>query len=144
MKKIFILTSLLVSFSGLAKSKDNISPKNNTNLKSNVKLTSNVNLKNNIKAKSTIKPKNDVKNNDSIGYLKIITVHGMVCAFCSNSLEKKLKKEEAIDQVKIELKNKKVSVRFKKGKSVKDEKLKEIITSSGFKVVKIESSNNSG
>ena len=146
MKKIFILTSLLVSFSGLANinSKDNISPENNTNLKSNVKLNSNANLKNNIKAKNTIKSKGNVKNNDSIGYSKVITVHGMVCAFCSNSLEKKLKKEEAIDQVKIELKNKKVSVRFKKGKSVKDKKLKEIITSSGFKVVKIESSTNSG
>ena len=146
MKKIFILTSLLVSFSGLAStnSKANISSKNNTNVKSNVKLNSNANLKNNSKAKNTIKPESDVKNDDSIGYSKIITVHGMVCAFCSNSLEKKLKKEKAIDQVKVELKNKKVSVLFKKGKSIEDKKLKEIITSSGFKVVKIESSTSSG
>ena len=109
MKKIFILTSLLISFSVFAK----------TNPKDNL-------------------------NTDNIAYSKIIIVHGMVCAFCSNNLEKKLKKEEAIDQIKVELTNKKVSVIFKKGKSVEDKKLKEIITSSGFKVVKIESLPNSG
>ena len=109
MKKIFILTSLLISFSGFAK----------TNPKDNL-------------------------NTDNIAYSKVITVYGMVCAFCSNSLEKKLKKEEAVDQVKVEITNKKVSVLFKAGKSVEDEKLKEIITSSGFKVVEIESLPSSG
>ena len=96
--------------------------------------------------KATPKAKADTKANppvktggNNIEYSKIITVHGMVCAFCSNSLEKKFKKEEAIDQVKVDLTSKKVSVLFKKGKSIEDKKLKEIITSSGFKVVTIES-----
>ena len=118
MKKIFILISVLISFSAFA----------NTNSKDSISL------------KKDIKSKND---NDNIKFSKIITVYGMVCAFCSNSLEKKLKKEEAIDQVKVELENKKISVLFKKGKSVEDKKLEEIITSSGFKVVKIESLPNS-
>ena len=82
-------------------------------------------------------PKNAVTD-----YSKVITVHGMVCAFCSNSLEKKLKEEDAVDQVTIDLANKKVSILFKKGKSIEDEKLKEIITASGFKFVKIEPSSN--
>ena len=142
MKKIFILISVLISFSVLA----NTNSKDNTNLKDKSKLKSNIESKNNADLKEKTKPKNDIKakNNDSIEYSKIITVHGMVCAFCVNSLEKKLKKEEAVDQVKVELTNKKVSVLFKKGKSVEDKKLKEIITSSGFKVVKIESLPNSG
>ena len=109
MKKIFILISLLISFSVFA----NISPKTDT-------------------------------NNDSIKYSKTIIVHGMACAFCSNNLEKKLKKEEAVDQVKVDLTNKTVSVLFKKDKSIEDKKLKEIITSSGLEVVKIESSSSSG
>lgn len=82
---------------------------------------------------------NSEDNLNDVSYSKVIIVHGMVCAFCSNSLEKKLKKEEAIDKVRVDLTNKKISVFFKKGKSIEDKKLKEIITSSGFKVVKIES-----
>ena len=105
MKKVFILISLLISFSIFAK--DNL-------------------------------------NKDNRDYSKIITVHGMVCAFCSNSLEKKLKEEEVVDQVKVNLTTKTVEVLFKKGKSIEDEKLEKIITSTGFKVVKIESLSNSG
>ena len=109
MKKIFILISLLISFSVFA----NTTPKSDT-------------------------------NNDNIKYSKTVIVHGMVCAFCSNNLEKKLKKEEAVDQIKVDLTNKTVSVLFKIGKSIEDKKIKEIITSSGFKVVKIESLSSSG
>ena len=134
MQTIFILISLLISFSVLA----NTNSKDSTNLKKDIKS------KNDIKPKSNVKSKNVINDNDNIEFSKTITVYGMVCAFCSNSLEKKLKKEEAIDQLKVDLKNKKVSVRFKKGKSVEDKKLKEIITSSGFKVIKIESLPNSG
>ena len=156
MKKIFFLISVLISFSVFAntKSKDNVDAKNNTNTKSNVKASNKANSKNNVKVsdkantksnvKTNNKAKNDINNNDNIEYSKVITVYGMVCAFCSNNLEKKFKKEDAIDQVTVELENKKVSVRFKKGKSIEDKKLKEIITSSGFKVVKIESLPTSG
>ena len=85
----------------------------------------------------------DTPGNDQTDYSKVVTVHGMVCAFCSNSLEKKLKKEDAVDQVKIDLTNKKVSILFKKGKSIEDKKLKEIVTASGFKFVKVESTSSS-
>ena len=100
-----------------------------------------------VKAKVETKAKADTKanpGNNNIEYSKVVTVHGMVCAFCSNSLEKKFKKEEAIDQVKVDLTSKKVSVLFKKGQSIENEKLKEIITSAGFKVVAIESAPNKG
>ena len=85
----------------------------------------------------------DTPGNDKTDYSKVITVHGMVCAFCSNSLEAKLKKEDAVDQVKVDLTNKKVSILFKKGKSIEDKKLKEIVAASGFKFVKVESSSSS-
>ena len=54
-------------------------------------------------------------NKGKAGTSKVIIVHGMVCAFCSNSLEKKLKEEDAVDQVKIDLTSKKVSILFKEG-----------------------------
>ncbi len=153
MKKIIILISLMISFLVFAetntkdgaKAEEKANPKIET--KSGAKAGAKANPKIETKANAKVNPKADNKDNpgnNSIKYSKVITVHGMVCAFCSNSLEKKFKKEEAIDHVKVELKNKKVSVRFKKGKSIEDEKLKEIITSSGFKVMKIESVPNSG
>ena len=86
----------------------------------------------------------DNPSDNNIEYSKVAIVHGMVCAFCSNSLEKKLKEEEAIEQVEVDLTNKKISVLFKKGKSIEDKKLEKIITSTGFKVVKIESLSSGG
>lgn len=71
-------------------------------------------------------------------YSKVATVHGMVCAFCSNSLDKKFKKEKAIKKISVDLESKKVSVKFKKGKSISNKKLKKMITASGFKVVSID------
>lgn len=110
MKKLFFTLFLLMSFSALSKAKSSDNPSTSENT-----------------------------NNEITKYSKIITVHGMVCAFCANSLEKKFKKEEAVDQIKVDLENKKISVLFKKGKLIKDEKLKEIISSSGFKVIEIQS-----
>lgn len=76
-------------------------------------------------------------------YSKIITVHGMVCASCSNKLKTKFKTEEAVDQIKVDRATKKVSILFKKGKTIKDEQLKDIVTASGFKFVKVESPSGS-
>lgn len=76
--------------------------------------------------------------NAEVSYSKVATVHGMVCAFCSNSLEKKFKKEKEVESISVDLKNQKVSIKFKKGKSIKDSKLKKMITASGFKVVSID------
>lgn len=68
---------------------------------------------------------------------KTVTVHGMVCSFCSSSLEKKFKKEKAVKEIKVDLDTKEVVVVFKKGKTIEDKRLTKIVTSSGFKVVSI-------
>ncbi len=87
----------------------------------------------------------DTPNHKNTEYSKEITVNGMVCAFCSNSLEKKLKKEPAVDKIHVDLKTKKVSVKFKPGKSLSNKELKELITSSGFSVVAVsDASSGSG
>ena len=122
-----------------AKAKAKVDSKAKAKVSAKAKADSKAKAKVSAKAKS---PANTDNNN--IEYSKVVTVHGMVCAFCSNSLEKKFKKEEAIDQVKVDLTSKKVSVLFKKGQSIENKKLKEIITSAGFKVVAIESAPNKG
>lgn len=82
--------------------------------------------------------KSDSIKKEPLEYSKVAVVHGMVCAFCSNSLDKKFKKNKAVEKISVDLETKKVSVKFKKGKSIKDSKLKKMITASGFKVVSIE------
>ena len=148
MKNLLIILSLsLTVITGYKTNAVNkIQPETNVVVKDKSKPKSNIESKSNADLKKKAKSKGDIKakNTDSIEYSKIITVHGMVCAFCSNSLQKKLKEEKVIDQVKVDLTNKKVSVLFKKGKSIEDEKLKKIITSAGFKVIKIEPSSGSG
>jgi len=94
-----------------------------------------------ISAFGKVDPTEKVKGNNHSEFSKEVIVNGMVCAFCSNSLEKKFKKEKAIDQIKVNLGEKKVSVKFKKGKSLSDKELKRIIASSGFTVVGIKNPN---
>ena len=61
----------------------------------------------------------------------------MVCAYCSNSLEKKFKKEASVKKVNISLENKSIEVFFKKGKSMSDADLKKLVTASGFNPVAV-------
>lgn len=85
---------------------------------------------------------NEVKVPAKTEYSKVATVHGMVCAFCSSSLEKKFKKNKAVENINVDLGQKQVRIKFKKGKSITDKKLKKMITTSGFKVVSIEAYNS--
>ena len=90
-----------------------------------------------ISAFGKVDPTEEIKDHNHSEFSKEVTVNGMVCAFCSNSLEKKFKKEKAVEKINVDLGKKKVSVKFKKGKSISDKELKRIIASSGFTVVDI-------
>lgn len=92
------------------------------------------------KAPATTDQKTSATTANSVSdseYSKEIAVNGMVCAFCASSLKKKFEKNKAVEKINVDLENKKVSVKFKDGKSMKDKELKKIITASGFKVVSI-------
>lgn len=65
-------------------------------------------------------------------------VHGMVCAFCSQGITAKLKENEAVEDVKVSLEEKKVTITFKEGKSLTDDEIKAIITKAGYDVKGIE------
>ena len=95
-----------------------------------------------ISAFGKVDPAEDIKEHNHSEFSKEVTVNGMVCSFCSNSLEKKFKKEKAVEKINVDLGKKKVSVKFKKGKSIPDKKLKRIIASSGFTVVDIKDPND--
>lgn len=67
-----------------------------------------------------------------------IKVNGMVCSFCSTSIEKKFRENSEVSNVQVDLDKKIVSVQFVENKQLSDDKIKEIITKSGYNVVSIE------
>lgn len=67
-----------------------------------------------------------------------VRINGMVCSFCAQGISKKFKAIESIDNVKVDLDNKIVKLLTKKGKSISDEEIKEVVTDSGFNLEKIE------
>jgi mercuric ion binding protein len=65
------------------------------------------------------------------------TVHGMVCAFCATGIEKTLRKQPEVATVKVDLPKKRVVITTKPGKILGDEKIKEVVTYSGYKMGEI-------
>jgi copper chaperone CopZ len=68
-----------------------------------------------------------------------ISVKGMVCSFCAQGIEKKLKAFKEVKSVDVNLDEKKVNIKFQPGQQVPQEKLTETIKNSGFDVLEIKS-----
>jgi copper chaperone CopZ len=68
----------------------------------------------------------------------VVTVNGMVCAFCAQGITKKFGEESAVEKVEVKLEAKTVTVDLKKDADITDARINEILTSSGFNVEKIE------
>jgi copper chaperone CopZ len=62
------------------------------------------------------------------------TVHGMVCAFCATGIEKTFRKQPEVATVKVDLPRKRVVITTKPGKTLSDDKIKEVVTYSGYKM----------
>ena len=65
------------------------------------------------------------------------TVNGMVCAFCATGIEKTFRKQPEVATVHVDLPKKLVVVTTKPGKTLTDQKVKEIVTYSGYTMGKI-------
>lgn len=65
-----------------------------------------------------------------------IDVHGMTCAFCVDSLERKFGKMESVHKVEVSLKQKKVRLETEKEKPGL-ETIKQTIIDAGFTPIKI-------
>ncbi len=66
------------------------------------------------------------------------TVHGMVCAFCAQGIEKRLSKLAATQAVFVDLKQKVVAVEAKEGQTLDAKTINDEITDAGYAVVKLE------
>lgn len=65
-------------------------------------------------------------------------VNGMVCAFCAQGIEKKMKAMPQTRDVLVNLDKRIVAVELKPGQTVSHAQIKESISDSGYDVVKIE------
>ena len=68
----------------------------------------------------------------------VLTVHGMVCAFCAQGIEKRLSKLPESNGVFVDLKNKIVAVQAKEGMTLDKNLLRSEVNDAGYDVVKIE------
>jgi copper chaperone CopZ len=65
------------------------------------------------------------------------TVNGMVCAFCATGIEKTFRKQPEVAAVHVDLPKKVVTITTKRGKTLSDAKIKEVVTYSGYTMGKI-------
>ena len=67
-------------------------------------------------------------------------VHGMVCGFCAQGIEKSLRKNPATGEVLVSLENKLVVVRTLDGKDIPDAALTKAIKDAGYDLKEIKRS----
>jgi copper chaperone CopZ len=67
-----------------------------------------------------------------------MTVNGLVCAFCAQGIEKKLKKFPATSEVVVSLEHRLVAVTLKDGQDIPDADLRKALTDAGYTVKSIE------
>jgi copper chaperone CopZ len=66
-----------------------------------------------------------------------MTVNGLVCAFCAQGIEKKLKKFPATAEVLVSLEHRLVAVFLRDGQDIPDADLRKALTDAGYTVKKI-------
>ncbi len=72
-----------------------------------------------------------------------VEVNGMVCAFCAQGIEKKMRSLTQTQDVYVDLKNKVVAVQLKDGQKLSHDTVKDLIKDAGYDVTKIETVGDS-
>lgn len=80
---------------------------------------------------------------DSMAATIEMTVNGLVCAFCAQGIEKKLKKFPATAEVVVNLEHRLVAVALKDGQDIPDADLRKALTEAGYTVKAISRSDTS-
>ena len=79
-------------------------------------------------SKSQEKFKNEVLN---------ISVNGLVCDFCERSIEKLFSKKESVKSINVNLEEMLITINLKKGKSLNDDMIRQVIRDSGYDIKEI-------
>ncbi|MES3020378.1 MAG: heavy metal-associated domain-containing protein [Pseudomonadota bacterium] len=70
-------------------------------------------------------------------------VNGMVCAFCAQGIEKKLRGLAQTKDIYVNLKQRVVALELKEGQSLDPQKVKDLVKEAGYEVVSIATVNQS-
>ena len=70
-----------------------------------------------------------------------MNVNGLVCAFCAQGIEKKLRKLPATADVVVSLEQRLVAVSLKDGQDIPDAELRKALTNAGYTVTSIQRSD---
>ena len=65
-------------------------------------------------------------------------VNGMVCDFCARAVTKVFGKQDAVENVHVDLDNGEIHVTLKPGAEISDEKVADLVKRSGYDLVSIE------
>ena len=65
-------------------------------------------------------------------------VNGLVCDFCAQALRKVFKKEDAVDDIVVDLDSGEVVIALNSGATLDDDRVKKLIRKSGYSLVSIE------
>ncbi|MEC7288684.1 MAG: heavy metal-associated domain-containing protein [Pseudomonadota bacterium] len=65
-------------------------------------------------------------------------VNGMVCDFCARAVTKVFGKQDAVENVHVDLDNGEIHVTLKPGADLSDEKVADLVKKSGYDLVSIE------
>ena len=64
-------------------------------------------------------------------------VNGLVCDFCARALEKTIGKNDAVKSIKVDLKEKIITINFNENKKIEDSVIKQLIADAGYSVREI-------
>ena len=71
------------------------------------------------------------------GDVIIAKVNGLVCDFCAQALKKVFKKEDAVEDLTVDLDAGEVRISLKDGETLADERVKKLIRKSGYSLVSL-------
>jgi copper chaperone CopZ len=74
------------------------------------------------------------------GEIVVANVNGLVCDFCAQSIRKIVGKDEAVQQVHVDLDKGQVRVDLKPGQSLDDAALEKLIRKAGYSLVSVDRS----
>ena len=69
-------------------------------------------------------------------------VNGLVCDFCARSLEKTIGKQDKVESIKIDLKDKLITINFYENQKLEENIITQLINDSGYSVREIKYEKN--
>ena len=75
--------------------------------------------------------------NAHAGKIINVKVHGLVCDFCARAVTKVFGKQDAVENVHVDLDNGEIHVTLKPGADLSDEKVADLVKKSGYDLVSI-------